>query len=110
MSTYLAVRQTSTSLYAPLAPYWHVSGLAIHPQYQRRGLGALLVREGQRLARGDEGVGGTGVPMVLESSVVARRLYEKCGFEVLREERVGEGWEVCMVWYPEGWRGEKVVV
>jgi GNAT superfamily N-acetyltransferase len=72
------------AFYKHIAPYWHVSILATSPDYQRRGVGTLLVREGQRLALLDD------VPLVLESSLAGRGLYEKtCGLE-----------DVCMIWCP----------
>ncbi|KAI8931923.1 hypothetical protein NX059_010824 [Plenodomus lindquistii] len=105
LSTYIASRtSTISTLYAPLAPYWHISVLAISPRFQRRGVGAMLVAQGQKLAREDVGLGdGKGVPMVLESSVPARRLYEKSGFEVLSTGEIGGLEDVIMVWYPEGY-------
>ncbi|RAL12578.1 GNAT family N-acetyltransferase [Aspergillus homomorphus CBS 101889] len=59
--------------------------LATHPNYHRRGLGSQLLRWG--LKQADE----AGVETFLASTPQGRRLYEKHGFEVVREYEVADG-------------------
>jgi ribosomal protein S18 acetylase RimI-like enzyme len=72
-----------------------VRGLAVDPSFQRRGIGRALVEAavGEALARR-----ATKVRLrVLAPNVTARRLYERCGFEVegvLRREFVLDGRDV----------------
>ncbi|KAL9111351.1 MAG: hypothetical protein Q9227_004228 [Pyrenula ochraceoflavens] len=54
--------------------------LAVHPDYQRLGAGKALVKWGTQAA--DE----KGVQSVLESTPVARKLYEQCGLQTQIEE------------------------
>ncbi|KAF2677976.1 hypothetical protein K458DRAFT_349335 [Lentithecium fluviatile CBS 122367] len=62
--------------------------LAVHPDHQRLGVGAALVKWGTRAA--DE----KRLKSVVEGTPVARRLYEQCGMRAQIEEmrfNVGEG-------------------
>ncbi|PVH99442.1 acyl-CoA N-acyltransferase [Periconia macrospinosa] len=84
---------------------WHLAILGVSPTHQRRGIGAMLVQHGQRLAADD------GVPLTLESSLIGRRLYTKQGFRVVSEKKLAEGMDaVCMMWESqatgEGEKGE----
>ncbi|KAI1778783.1 hypothetical protein F4818DRAFT_402461 [Hypoxylon cercidicola] len=54
--------------------------LAVHPDYQRLGAGAALVKWGTKTA--DE----QGLKAVVEGTPVARRLYEQCGLHTEIEE------------------------
>lgn len=85
--------------------YCHV--VAVDPEFQRQGVGKLLMEEALRIAR------QAGLPIYLESSREAVRLYEGLGFRRIKGEKVvhsaevvGEGkenYEVpLMVWVPEG--------
>lgn len=84
--------------------YCHV--MAVHPDFQRRGVGELLFNFGIITAR------HTGLPMYIESSKEAVRLYEKMQCRRLKEtpmhktEETEEYQEVALfVWLPDG--GEK---
>ncbi|KAK5948231.1 putative NRPS-like protein biosynthetic cluster [Knufia fluminis] len=55
--------------------YCHV--VAVHPKYQRRGIGGMLTRPGMEVAEQLK------VPLYLEATDRAVRLYEKLGFEKL---------------------------
>lgn len=69
------------------------------------GAGSRLTREVMERARGD------GMPVYLESTIVAVRMYERLGFKAvdrfgMRIPGSGRGMEevyeeVCMVWRPE---------
>ncbi len=89
--------------------YCHV--IAVHPDFQRRGIGELLVEYGKKIALQAK------LPIYVESSRDAIRLYEKSGFRWLLERPVhkskdlypdgtngdGEDHEVpLLVWIPEG--------
>lgn len=58
--------------------YCHV--VAVHPDYQKKGIGKLLVDYGLNVAR------QAGLPVYVESSRDGMRLYEGCGFRKLREQ------------------------
>lgn len=96
IAAFLAETSSFCDFYALLAPYWKLGILAIAPAHQRKGAGFALVRQGQSLARQE------GMPMVLESSLAGRRLYEKCGFWRVWEQRVCVLDDVSMVWFPDG--------
>jgi ribosomal protein S18 acetylase RimI-like enzyme len=72
-----------------------INGLAVSPTAQGRGVGRALV-ERPRRRRGDAAAASCHCG-VLGCNVPARRLYERCGFEiegVLRGEFVLDGVEV----------------
>ncbi|KAF9776158.1 hypothetical protein IL306_005689 [Fusarium sp. DS 682] len=56
-------------------PYVYLKMLNTDPKHQRRGAASLLLRSGL------EEADSLGIPVVLESSVQGRKLYEKFGFE-----------------------------
>ena len=61
-------------------PHWYAEMLAVHPDRQRFGLGAVLTRHG--LARAD----ATGAPVFLEAdSATNAAFYTKLGFELLEQ-------------------------
>lgn len=84
-------------------PYLMLNTLTTHPEHQRRGAGKLLLDWG--LAKADE----EGLDVYLDSSSLARRIYEQRGFVVIkavefdREKWGGEGkdWHGCMVRKPQ---------
>lgn len=64
-------------------PHWSLDGLAVDPEHQRRGYGAVLVRH--RLRRAD----ASGLPTYLETnSARTAMFYRKFGFDVI--EHVAE--------------------
>ncbi|RAH87012.1 acyl-CoA N-acyltransferase [Aspergillus japonicus CBS 114.51] len=65
--------------------YYYLDMLATHPNYNGRGLGSQLLRWG--LHRADE----AGMDTFLASTPQGRRLYEKYGFQVVKEYEVVEG-------------------
>lgn len=68
----------------PLEPHWHLAFIGVDPTRRGKGTGAALLR--YALARIDD----LGQPAYLESSNPANlSLYERHGFEVVREVRVG---------------------
>ncbi|KAF2646088.1 acyl-CoA N-acyltransferase [Massarina eburnea CBS 473.64] len=80
---------------------WHVSILGVSPKYQRRGIGHMLVQQGQKMAAED------GLPLTLESSAAGRRLYFRGGFKNVGEREVYAGYiDLLMVWEPEALRGK----
>ena len=60
--------------------YCHV--IAVHPGSQRKGVGELLVEYGKKIAL------QANLPIYVESSKAAIRLYEKSGFRWLKERPV----------------------
>ena len=68
----------------PHEAHWHLAFVGVDPAHQRKGIGAALLQH--TLARTDE----QGVHCYLESSNPANiPLYQRHGFEVTREIRVG---------------------
>ena len=68
----------------PAEPHWHLAFIGVDPTQQGKGIGAALLR--YALARIDE----QGLHSYLESSNPANiSLYQRHGFEVIREIRVG---------------------
>ncbi|KAF3006413.1 hypothetical protein E8E13_000314 [Curvularia kusanoi] len=62
--------------------YCHV--IAVHPDAQRKGVGQVLVDYGKKIASQAD------LPIYVESSKAAIRLYEKLGFQRLKERPVHE--------------------
>ncbi|KAF2190005.1 acyl-CoA N-acyltransferase [Zopfia rhizophila CBS 207.26] len=95
------IQTTLLDIHSKVGPMWHLGMLAVSPKYQRRGIGGKLLKHGQKLAAHDN------VPVLLESSVVGRRLYEKSGFKVVNQSKIAEGLDgVTMLWEPENMKGE----
>ncbi|KAI4619979.1 hypothetical protein J4E80_004504 [Alternaria sp. BMP 0032] len=89
--------------------YCHV--MAVHPDYQRRGIGELLFKYEMDICR------QTGLPMYIESSKQGIKLYEKMGSRRLKEKLVHKSEDITpektngaredqelplFVWLPEG--------
>jgi ribosomal protein S18 acetylase RimI-like enzyme len=69
----------------PHEPHWHLAFIGVDPAHQGKGTGAALLRH--TLAQVDE----RGLHAYLESSNPANiPLYQRHGFEVIREIRVGD--------------------
>lgn len=60
--------------------YCHV--IAVHPDHQRKGIGQLLVEYGINVAKQTE------LPIFIESSSEAKRLYQKMGCQLLKEKPI----------------------
>jgi len=97
----LYARVKQISVYKALDEYWYLGLLGVDPKYQRRGIGAQLVKHGFSMAR--EG----GLPMALEATVAGRGLYSKLGFKTIQKRRIGPLSEdiVAMLWEPESLKG-----
>lgn len=76
--------------------YCHV--MAVHPDFQRRGVGELIFKFDMAIAQ------QAGLPMYIESSKEGTRLYEKMGCKRLEEKLVDENGQEAplFVWMPEG--------
>jgi GNAT superfamily N-acetyltransferase len=94
--------------------YCHV--VAVHPEYQRRGIGQILMEYGIDIAQ------KVRLPIYIESSRDGMRLYEKIGCRRLKQQPVDKsktekpqesneveehGGAVSWVWFPEG--GEEIL-
>lgn len=81
---------------------WLLANLVVHEDYQRQGIGALLLKWGLDQAEAER------VPVGVESSFAGLRLYEKMGFRTFRNLRYGEKEKETMpemVWEPSGMKG-----
>lgn len=76
---------------------WHVQSLVVSSQYQRRGLGRILMNEVLRRAQDD------GVVVGLEASEDGEKLYRSLGFELRGRFSMILGEEVggIMMWSPK---------
>lgn len=89
------------SVYKTLDEYWYLGLLGVDPKYQRRGIGAKLVKHGLSIARDG------GLPVALEASVAGQGLYTKLGFKTIQKSKIGTLSEeiVTMLWEPESLKG-----
>ncbi|KAL9601261.1 MAG: hypothetical protein Q9219_002666 [cf. Caloplaca sp. 3 TL-2023] len=71
----LESRKFSSDPFSPLPERWHLHNLCVDPDFQRRGIGALLMTWGLEQAAEEQ------VPVTLWSSTVAEPLYRKMGFQ-----------------------------
>jgi GNAT superfamily N-acetyltransferase len=81
---------------------WLLANLVTHKDYQRRGIGARLVKWGLDQAEAER------VPCGVESSSAGLRLYQKMGFRQFDNMRYGERpieTMPLMVWEPSGMEG-----
>lgn len=77
-------------------PFWHLSPMAVTPEYQGQGCGtALLQRVTQEVAQ-------SGLPCYLETQTARNiPLYERCGFESRSRVQLPElGLESCSMLFP----------
>ncbi|KAK2801316.1 hypothetical protein FQN51_005416 [Onygenales sp. PD_10] len=83
---------------------WYLALLGIHPGYQRRGIGALLVNWGIERAQAEH------IPAGLESSVMGSGLYQKFGFRLLSKSKWINGqWLSAMLWEPAGLSEKEII-
>lgn len=80
--------------FSSLGRRFYVAMVAVDPDFQRRGVGGMLIGEGKKLAK------ESNVPIYLESSLAGRGLYKKCGFETVWEGEVCGIQDCTMVWKP----------
>lgn len=81
---------------------WLLANVVTHKDYQRRGIGARLVKWGLDQTEAER------VPCGVESSFAGLRLYEKMGFRQFDELRYGDKERETfpvMVWEPSGMIG-----
>ncbi len=81
---------------------WYLENLVVHTDYQRRGVGARLVKWGLDQAEAES------VPCGLESSFAGLRLYEKMGFRKVNDMRYGDREKetmAVMLWEPSEMQG-----
>jgi GNAT superfamily N-acetyltransferase len=74
-----------SAAYCPTEPHWHLGLIAVDPFHRGKRVGTKLLQHGLALCDRD------GVPAYLESTNAANlALYERAGFELLAEVRVGQ--------------------
>lgn len=85
---------------------WYIPGLIIHPDYQGKGVGKLLMAVVLEKAQSERALVG------LIASRHGEFLYRKLGFELLGDfckrpptEKPGDKGGGFMLWYPEGYEG-----
>lgn len=76
---------------------WYMATMAVHPSYQRRGIGSTLLNWGLEHARREN------IPVGTEASAEGEQLYVKHGFKVVSAMEWSEGHSSpVMIWEPEG--------
>lgn len=78
-------------------PCWFLHVLGVDPDYQRQGLGRILVNAGMEFAEKE------GCPTYLEATKEGMRLYSQLGWEVIsRIHMTGDVYAPVMSWTPPG--------
>jgi ribosomal protein S18 acetylase RimI-like enzyme len=91
---------TEYKFYTTLQDYWHLATLAVSPQFQRRGIGLMLLNFGLEIASRE------GVPVTLEASLTGQFLYTKAGFQIIERSRIRDDLEgVAMLWEGDASKG-----
>lgn len=73
---------------------WYLNILAVHPNFQKRGVGKELCLRGMREAEND------GVPTYLEASAKGEGMYRSLGWVDIGRMTDDFGVGVIMAWYP----------
>lgn len=94
------------ALFADKKPkeWWYLSTLAVHPTYQRRGLGGLLTNEGLEMADAyQQKKSGRGGKVWLIGLNGTDRFYKRFGFKEVGKANVGElsEWDGGLVMFRE---------
>ena len=77
----------------PADPCWHLAFMGVDPSAQGQGIGSALLAAVLPLADRDD------MPAYLEASCPEnRRLYERHGFELIRELTVADSPEIFAMW------------
>ena len=71
------------------AQFWYLGMLTVDPDYQRQGIGGMLMREGLRRADAD------GSPSYIEATPDGTPMYPKFGYEKVGEFAMLEGGACC---------------
>lgn len=77
--------------------HWELELLGVHPDFQRKGIGAKLLQYGFDRAREDK------VPLILFATLRGEKLYLKLGFREVNRVTVDEEHDLkwaAMIWYP----------
>ncbi len=99
LAKWLAISQDE---FASIPDMWKLRNLCVSPDFQRRGIGALLMAWGKEQAERE------GCPIGLSSSTKGKGLYEKQGFRRYSTIKV-DGFPVddvpVLLWEPKGMEG-----
>lgn len=80
-------------LYKPLVPHYYLGVIGARPALQGRGIGKRLIRSFCELSAADQGSGGVYLETANPANV---GFYERAGFEVTGEGRLGDASLWCM--------------
>lgn len=87
-------------LFESISERWHLSNIAVHPSYQRRGIAGQLTKRGLKIA------GEERVPVTLEATISAEPLYRHIGFRDYSYNCLAEDIDgPALIWEPEGLEG-----
>lgn len=76
---------------------WRLRIIVTHPDFERRGIGGMLMEWGLNRSREDD------IPCVLEASPVGENLYLRKGFKIVAPIKVTETLtNNAMIWLPGG--------
>ncbi|APA10127.1 hypothetical protein sscle_06g048970 [Sclerotinia sclerotiorum 1980 UF-70] len=76
------VRNLTAGIFGSIPDYLELAGLAVRPEFHRRGIGGMMLKYGIDLAQEEQ------VPILLQASPVGTRLYTKFGFQEIRKTEV----------------------
>ena len=95
LAKFIALREALVSN-TPEEDHWYLQMVGTHPDWQRRGIGSTLIREGLSWAERD------GVPAYLETETIENvAYYRHLGFEVRTEWDVAAGGpHMWGMWHP----------
>ena len=96
-------RTESMQDFNAISEMWKLQNLCVHTDFQRRGIGSMMIKWGQEQAEKE------GCPIGLESSMVARPVYLKNGFRIYENIHIKDfplDDVPIFIWEPKGMEGK----
>ena len=88
--------------FTPFENHYYLTLLVVHPDFQRRGIGARMLKEVQSIVAADP----SKAPLLLVSSLQGHAMYLQCGFENIGKFNAGLDLDgAAMLWRPPSTEG-----